>query len=378
MLNRLLCTLMLFGCGAKQEPNAVVAGPIVYSDVAISGVSDAALQTLLHEQWESLMQAYPVWASQLGDHRFDGQLSQISPLDIEARHNATKRLYQRAQSIQSDTLNEDDALTHQLFIHALEDDLATSVCAFWRWSISPRSNAYVQFAGLGEKHVVHTLDDGQNLLSRYRAIPAHVQQQIDNLTRGMNEGNTANQASILLVVKMLDDALNAPLEESPFLAPLQKEHPTWDPAQHDLWRAEMRQVVVDEIVPVFRTYHAFLRDTLAPKGRAASEQGLSSLANGPECYGALVRSYTTLNTDADTLHQRGIDALAGIHEEFRALGPKTLGTDNLREIFVRLRTTPELYFDDETQVVDKAETSLARAKEVMGIGLVAYHRRNVW
>ena len=58
MLNRLLCTLMLFGCGAKQEPNAVVAGPIVYSDVAISGVSDAALQTLLHEQWESLMQAY--------------------------------------------------------------------------------------------------------------------------------------------------------------------------------------------------------------------------------------------------------------------------------------------------------------------------------
>ena len=128
----------------------------------------------------------------------------------------------------------------------------------------------------------------------------------------------------------------------------------------------MQRVVVDEIVPVFRTYHAFLRDTLAPKGRAASEQGLSSLANGPECYGALVRSYTTLNTDADTLHQRGIDALAGIHEEFRALGPKTLGTDNLREIFVRLRTTPELYFDDETQVVDKAETSLARAKEVMG------------
>lgn len=364
MFNRFVCALLLMGCGIKQEAMTVPAkkSAVHYNPMAVAGVSDPALKQVLHDHWESLMRTYPVWASQLGDHRFDDQLSGVSPEQIERRRVALGGLLTRAQSIKPETLSAADALTHQLFVHALENNIAESVCSFWQWSISPRSNAYVQFAGLGEKHVVKTPQDGQNLLARYRAVPAHIRQQIDNLTRGLEAGTVANQASILLVVQMLDDALAAPMDASPFLSPILKEQTTWQPEQYASWRTDMRGVVEQDILPAFTEYRDFLRDTLAPNARGESRQGLSSLKNGTACYAALVQRYTTLTVDADTLHQRGLDALQGIHDEFRALGPNTVDTGVLSDIFVRLRTTPELYFEQEEQVVAKAETSLERAR----------------
>jgi len=69
---------------------------------------------------------------------------------------------------------------------------------------------------------------------------------------------------------------------------------------------------------------------------------------------------------AAELHQTGLQALESIHDEFRALGPSTLGTDDLSTLFQRMREEPTLYFATEAEVVEAATRSLGSARDAMG------------
>jgi uncharacterized protein (DUF885 family) len=103
-----------------------------------------------------------------------------------------------------------------------------------------------------------------------------------------------------------------------------------------------------------------------PAARGEDAVGLSALPNGAGCYEALVQGYTTLQRPPADLHQTGLDELEKIHEEFRVIGQRALGTSDVPEIFERLRTDPALYFETEEEVEAKAAEALQRAAEAMG------------
>lgn len=92
---------------------------------------------------------------------------------------------------------------------------------------------------------------------------------------------------------------------------------------------------------------------------------MSALPLGEACYAGLIAQHTTLPLTADEVHATGLAEIAKIHDEFRALGSTVFGTNDLQEIFARLRTDPTLYFESEEEVEAAAEDALARAAEVM-------------
>ena len=99
----------------------------------------------------------------------------------------------------------------------------------------------------------------------------------------------------------------------------------------------------------------------ASAGRAPEAAGLRFLPDGEACYAALVRRYTTLARTPDQVHQAGLDAIAAVHQEFSQLGPGTVGSSDLQEIFRALREDPSLRFETAEQVEDAARVALAEA-----------------
>ena len=50
-----------------------------YDHRAAAGISDPALRSLLEDHWEAVMRRNPVWASRVGDRRYDVRLRQRLP-----------------------------------------------------------------------------------------------------------------------------------------------------------------------------------------------------------------------------------------------------------------------------------------------------------
>ena len=183
-------------------------------------------------------------------------------------------------------------LTRELLVAELQTGLATDVCRFRHWSLLPRSSPLVTINSLPEELQVASVEDGQNLLSRYRGASRLLQDEIEALRVGLADGLVANAHSVGLVIEMLDRQLAEPVEDWPLWLPLETDHPDWDPQLDAAWRAELDAVVRAEIGPALATYRDFLRAEVLPVARPADQTGLSALPQRDHSTGAVPRGCT--------------------------------------------------------------------------------------
>lgn len=362
----------LLGCASKSpvvEPPAAPSAstPLVQADglgeEATAGVTDPALRQLLHEHWEDTLARSPVWATQLGDHRFDDRIGDHS-VAAEAQARTTRDAFlARARSIETPE-SPADQQTLGLFIFSLEQSAAADVCKTAQWLLSARNNPLVEWSYLPEAHPVSTPQDGRNLLQRYRAIPGAIEADIARLQAGLASGRVANATSVGKVIDQLNAQLAQPASAWQLHAPIAADHPDWSQEERVRYQAGMTRAL-DDIVAAFQTYTDVLQAEILPVADQRAAEGLTGLPDGAACYEALVGQFTTLSLSAEEIHQVGLQALESIHDEFREIGGRALGTSDLQAVFVRLRTDPALYFSDEQEVEDKAAAALAAAREAM-------------
>ena len=87
--------LLALACAPKEAP----AAHAEVEDVAVAGVADPALRALLHDHWERTMARSPVWATMLGDHRFDAELGDYSADAIAEDRVARRAFLERARAL---------------------------------------------------------------------------------------------------------------------------------------------------------------------------------------------------------------------------------------------------------------------------------------
>jgi len=109
-----------------------------------------------------------------------------------------------------------------------------------------------------------------------------------------------------------------------------------------------------------------LRDVVLPNARSDEHCGLHWLEGGADAYERTLRYFTTTRRSAQDIHDVGLAQVAALAEEYRALGPETVGTDDLGEIFEKMRTDPALHFTTGDELVGASRVAMARASAAMG------------
>jgi uncharacterized protein (DUF885 family) len=362
-----LIALLAAGCGPKTPPVAA-SEPMEHAvselnALAVAGVEDPALRLLLHDHWEYRMSRSPLWATRLGDHRYDDQLGDWSQAGVEEGRAAAREFLARAEGIDPAGVSGTDALTLEVFRGRLEQSIRGEVCEYWQWSISPRTNPLVDFSYVPEVHRVEDPEDADNLLARYRQMPTAVDDAIANLRIGLASGRVANQETVALIIEQMEAELAKPLEEWPLTAPARAEHDfSWEPEAREAYRTEVNRLVADEVRPALQRYLDLLRDEVLPAARPPDKVGVWALPDGEACYQVMIQAHTTLDMPAAALHQTGLEELDSIHAEMRDLGEAVFGTRDLAVIFERLRTDPALRFETSDQVEARAQEATAAAK----------------
>jgi uncharacterized protein (DUF885 family) len=320
---------------------------------AIAGVTAPPLRTLLADHWEWTMRASPVWATQLGDHRFDVQLSARDAATIARHHQELRGFLERARGLGA--LDGVDRVTLELFVGELEAAVAGEVCHDEQWHVSIGENPYSELASLVEQTKLRGPEDATNLVARLGQTPAMVDDTLANLTAGLASGRVATVEGVRRTLAMLDTELAKPTADWSMVAPAHD-------SEIDGFAANLTRVVEEQVRPAIQRYRDFVSAKVLPVARDGADEGIGALPDGDQCYRAAILDHLGFARTPEELHQLGLDEIERIDAALAALGAKALGTTDLASTIDRLRTDRSLYFDSAEALVAASQADLDRAR----------------
>ena len=340
------------------DPARPAADP---ADAPASGQASAAIATLAAEAWDSQMAAHPLFATALGDRRFDDRLRANGPGAIDADVARIGGFLERARAIDPASLPAADRVTHAALLDFLAGELDLTAAGVDAWGVDPLDGPQVSYLNVPSFQPVRTIAEGEALVARWREIGPWIDRLTDTTRAALAAGIAAPDANVRNVIAELDDLLSGDVEGWPLNDPAEAAPADWPEATRAAYAKDVRTAVASGIRPAFARYRAFLVDELRPAARGDERPGLSHVRGGAEAYARLVRAHTTLDLTPDEIHRIGLEEIERIDGEFRDLGGRLLGSTDQPAILARLRSDPALHFATPAEVFDVAEASLARA-----------------
>jgi uncharacterized protein (DUF885 family) len=200
--------------------------------------------------------------------------------------------------------------------------------------------------------VIRTDADAVAWIARVRALPAYLDQEIDNLKRGIATGFVQPQPTAAAVLAILKLAADQPAQASPLLGPLKRMPATVPADRQAALQADALAAVEQAVKPAQRKLVSFFESDYLPHARPAL--GASSLPDGRAYYEFLVRRSTTTELKPDEVFAVGEREVARIHGEMESAVRSTGFTGTLPQFIAMLRTDKRFYAPDLETYIEKA------------------------
>ncbi|MEV4147842.1 DUF885 domain-containing protein [Amycolatopsis sp. NPDC049691] len=311
-----------------------------------------AVTELAEEFVEALFAADPLTPAILGVRPAEPGLPDLSA-EAEQAHRATLAGFaERARALEAGELSAEDRVTRDVLIATAEDRVAAIDSRMAEFTVTDVMVAPA--ASLLMVLPMTTVTAGEAAeaqLGRLAAVPEYLRQAARRHAEGIAAGRTPVAHLVEAAIAHLDRYLAAPDAD-----PLRRQ-----PAPDEEFGRRRDELLADVVRPAFAEYRAFLDTEVRPHGRPADRPGLKWLPGGEEAYARLAKVHTTTDRTPEELHRTGLDVIDSLAAEYRELGQKVFGTDDLAEIFERLRTDPALRWTDAEELLDTARTAVARA-----------------
>lgn len=316
------------------------------------------LDQLCQRFWDLEMEAAPLAATALGDHRFDDRLPPITDEDIEVLVERANEIESEAKSIDPSDLSESDRTTRDLLLENIENARTQIGLSFLIAPVDALIGPHVALQHAPARTRLRQPEHAAAILDRYRKIPEFLTEALQRSIREADKGKGPTESNVAKVLAQLDGYLASDVGADPFLTT--SPPPDWDGA--DDWQEELASIARDVIRPAFAEYRKGIAQSVGPLARSDTRPGLAYVPDGDETYAKLVRLFTSLDLPASEIHELGLQlATESIASEIEVLGRRVLGTDGASETCARLRNDPELRYGSAEEMVDHARSAIERA-----------------
>ena len=300
--------------------------------------------------WQWYLARNPLYATVLGDERYDDRLSDPSAEGRAEEVAGLKGFLHDANDIDRRLLDQEDTITldmlevvariwlrqHELNVHHFEamDQLA-----------GPQSLP----GDLSRFQRVDTPERIDRLIRRLELFPEHLALHRANLLEGIAAGRTAAAPVVARVIEQTRRAVGTPVDESPLLA----AHPDLDEAS----RERIRAAVNEWVVPALNDHLGAL-EGYVPFARQG--EGVWALPDGRELYQTMILASTTIEETPEALHQYGLDQLDSIHAETEQIA-RELGFADVPSMRRALESEKSNFAASGAEIVERATHQIARA-----------------
>ncbi len=301
---------------------------------------EAALQSFFKEYWDADLQHSPEFASQIGDTRFNDQISDYSAQAMNDWLAAEQNDVMRLAAIDPTGFTDQEKTSRELLLRRFLDDEEAAEFKEWEMPINQMGGIYSTFpdlvAGLGFK----TVKDYDDWIARLHKIPHAFDQVITNMSIGIDDQRVPPRSILEKTLPEVQQLAAQKPEDSPLASPLKKFPASISATEQARIREEMLRVIQKEVLPAYQRLAQFLQYAYIPAGR--EQPGIWALPDGEKYYRFLVRRNTSTNLTADQIHQIGVEQVAQDEAAMLAIAQK-LGFKDRKSFEASLKTNPKLH-----------------------------------
>ncbi len=329
--------------GLSAQANSLPKSP------SEAGARTQQLLSLFHEEWEYRLASQPEFATALGDSRYNDRLGDQSAEFYQRDLQKNREFLSRFEAISPSGLSPQDALSRELMIRNLRQDIEGAQFKPWEMPVSQQSGPQIELPDLITITPFNTVKDYENCISRLRQIPRVFDQVTTNLRQGMKGHLMQPRYLLEKVAPQAEDVASKTGENSPFYGPFRKFPSTIGNPDQERLREQALETISRQVVPAYKKFAGFMRTEYAPHGR--TEPGVWALPEGEQRYQYEIRRMTTTDFSADQIHEIGLTELRKTETEMLAVARK-FGFNDLASFNDHVKNDRKLYATSGQQLLD--------------------------
>ncbi|ANY21184.1 hypothetical protein A6F68_02692 [Tsuneonella dongtanensis] len=309
----------------------LVASPACAQDTA--SVADQRLKALYDEYW--------VWqvADRGSIEGADGDLEPGAtiPSSTAAAHRAraakAAEFRDRLDAIGVAGLSPDEKVNAAVLRAVLTAAIEDARFSEWEMPFDSDSNFWSYWDA---RRGYETVEEYERYIARMRALPRYFDEQIANARAGLNRGFSVPR--VTLVGRETSLAPYVDFADNPFWKAFEQMPARFADADRERLQLAGRAAIAEAVVPSYRKLRDFLTGEYFPTAR--STLAAEAMPDGKAYYRQQIRQYTTLDLSPEEIHRTGLQEVARIESEMRAIMAEVGFDGTIAQFTEKLRTDP--------------------------------------
>lgn len=326
----------------------LAAGPSVAQQGSVEQ-RRKSLADLLAERWEYTLRTSPVFASMLGDKRWNDKLEDLSQAAIDKDVETTKSHLTRFEAIDVAGFPPQEALNKKLMVRNLRMELEGARFKPWEMPVTQFGGIHIELPDMVNILSFESVKDYQDYIARLKAMPLLFEQTQIQMRKGLAEGLMPPRYLLEKVVAQSNRFASGEAEKTPFARPFDKFPASLSAADQKRLKEEGLAAIAGGVIPAYVKFTKFVRDEYAPKGRM--EPGLWALPDGAARYRHAVKQLTTTDRTPQEIHELGLQQVEKIEKEMLEIAQQ-LGYKDTASLNEHIKSDRKFYARSGQQVLD--------------------------
>ena len=314
---------------------------LIAHTVGAGSAEDEKFQAFLDQEWEYGLKRNPVFASLLGDLRYNDQLPDVSIQAVKENQAHDLEVLKRLEAIDRSKLSQSNQLNYALYLLNTREGIEGHKYPEYLMPIN-QMGGIQQSADVVVELPFQKVKHYEDYIARLNRFPVMMDQTIELLREGLKQKITPPRITLRDVAAQIQTHANNQVEKSAFYSPFQEFPEGFSAADQERLRTSGKEAVQKSIIPSYAKLHEFWTKEYYPNTRESI--GISSVPNGKEWYAYLAKSFTTTDLSPQQIHETGLKEVARIRSEMDKVIAETGFKGTFEEFLHFLRTDPRFYY----------------------------------
>ncbi len=312
----------------------------------------------LDKNWQDSLEKSPLFASLLGDKRYDEKVSSNSIEDFFIEKEYESYVLDVLSQIDPNNLSEEDQLNYRLLKSDYEISLEGREYPGYYMRLNQRGGVQDYYL-YGNRLNFTDLQSYKNWFERVKGYTQNVRNSLEINKEGLELGYTQPKLVTRGVSAQIGAMLDKDLEDHPYFKIFKNVGDVASSEDALALQNEVKEYIQNVLNPTYQELYDFLVNEYLLESRDTI--GISDVPNGKEWYEYLARYHTTTNLTPDEIHEIGLREVAKIRAEMEGIIEQVGWEGDFNSFLQYLRTDPRFYYETGEELL---QAYRAMSKEI--------------
>ncbi len=316
------------------------------------------LHTLFKDHWEAWTRFDPLFATYVGENRYNDRLPTATEESYQAWHNQLIDFRKKLERIPTQALPAFDQLNYTLFCHLLEDEIAELGFSSYRLPVSRTGGFHLMFPDVFQVMPFENTEDYENYISRLNAFEQYALDNIGLMQGGLRTGFVPPLCTLTDIDKQLKAQLVDDPAQSVFYQPFSHFPAQINQSERRKLDEAAQKAILSSVVRGYSALLEFITQEYIPAARDCI--ACTDLPRGEDFYAHRIHYFTSMHMTAQEIHQTGLEEVKRIRSEMEEVIAKTGWKGGMAGFLEFLRTDAKFYVTSPEVLLEKTALVLKR------------------